>query len=240
MGRAGHRTTLLVAACTALLLAGCTGAQGTNGPELSNTSPVPVAPDSDADPTSSPSSSGSGDAGSGDDTSADDGDDAPEPSASATETESGPAFPADTKPDTAEPAGEGETFLSVTDVRVAAHDGYDRVVFDLDGTGSGTPGWRVEYVDQASDDGSGDAVTVDGDAILRVSLSGTATPMDSGVDEFSGDRIEPDGTESVEEIVYRYWFEGYTTAFIGVDDGERPFRVFLLEDPMRVVVDVRH
>ena len=220
----------MVAACAALLLAGCTGAQGTGGPELSNTSPVPVSPDSDADPTTSPSSGGSDE----------DGDDAPEPSASATETESGPAFPADTKPDTAEPSGEGETFLSVTDVRVAAHDGYDRVVFDLDGTGSGKPGWRVEYVDRASDDGSGDAVEVDGDAILRVSLSGTATPMDSGVDEFSGDRIEPAGTESVEEIVYRYWFEGYTTAFIGVDDAERPFRVFLLEDPMRVVVDVRH
>ncbi|MFD7311365.1 hypothetical protein [Promicromonospora sp. NPDC059942] len=238
MGRAGHRTALLIAACAALLLAGCTGAQGTNGPELSNTSPVPVAPDSDTDATPSPSG-GSGDDGS-DDGSGDDGDDAPEPSASATETESGPAFPANTKPDTAEPSGEGETFLSVTDVRVAAHDGYDRVVFDLDGTGSGKPGWRVEYVDRASDDGSGDAVKVDGDAILRVSLSGTAIPTDSGVEEFSGDRIEPADTDSIEEIVYRYWFEGYTTAFIGVDDAERPFRVFLLEDPMRVVVDVRH
>lgn len=234
MGRAGHRTALLIAACAALLLAGCTGAQGTNGPELSNTSPVPVAPDSDADPTSSPSG------GSGDDGSGDDEDDAPAPSASATETESGPAFPANTKPDTAEPSGAGETFLSVTDVRVAAHDGYDRVVFDLDGTGSGKPGWRVEYVDRASDDGSGDAVAVDGDAILRVSLSGTAIPTDSGVEEFSGDRIEPADTDSIEEIVYRYWFEGYTTAFIGVDDAERPFRVFLLEEPMRVVVDVQH
>ncbi|MEV0892601.1 hypothetical protein [Promicromonospora sp. NPDC050262] len=235
MGRAGHRTALMVAACAALLLAGCTGAQGTNGPELTNTSPVPVSPGSEADPTSSPSSGESDE--DGDDEA---GDDAPEPSASATETEPGPAFPADTKPDTAEPSGEGETFLSVTDVRVAAHDGYDRVVFDLDGTGSGKPGWRVEYVDQATDDGSGDAVRVDGDAILRVSLSGTAIPTDSGVEEFSGDRIEPADTESIDEIVYRYWFEGYTTAFIGVDDAERPFRVFLLEDPMRVVVDVRH
>ncbi len=125
-------------------------------------------------------------------------------------------------------------------MRVAAHDGYDRVVFDLDGTGSGKPGWRVEYVDQAVDDGSGDTVRVDGDAILRVSISGTATPTDSGVDEFSGDRIEPADTRSIDEIVYRYWFEGYTTAFLGVDGAERPFRAFLLEDPMRVVVDVQH
>ncbi|WP_051433369.1 AMIN-like domain-containing (lipo)protein, partial [Promicromonospora kroppenstedtii] len=164
----------------------------------------------------------------------------PEPATSATETDSGPAFAANTRPDTAEPSGAGDTFLTVTDVRVAAHDGYDRVVFDLDGTGSGKPGWRVEYVDQAVDDGSGDTVRVDGDAILRVSISGTATPTDSGVDEFSGDRIEPADTRSIDEIVYRYWFEGYTTAFLGVDGAERPFRAFLLEDPMRVVVDVQH
>ncbi|MFI8526642.1 hypothetical protein ACIGB8_19455 [Promicromonospora sukumoe] len=236
MGRAGHRTALTVAACAALLLAACTSApQGSDEPGPGGSSPAPIASDLGG---SSPSGTGGAGEGGGDG-SGDDGAET-EPGASATETARGPAFEADTSPDTAEPTGEGETFLSVTDVRVGAHDGYDRVVFDLDGTGSGRPGWRVEYVDQASDDGSGDAVRVDGDAILRVSLSGTATPMDSGVDEFSGDRIEPSGTESIDEIVYRYWFEGYTTAFIGVDEAERPFRVFLLEDPLRVVVDVRH
>ena len=133
-----------------------------------------------------------------DDGGSDDGtDDTPEPAASATEVDSGPPFPANTRPDAAEPTGAGETFLSVTNVRVAKHDRYDRVVFDLDGKGSGKPGWRVEYVDKATDDGSGHAVDVDGDAILRVSLSGTATPTDSGVEGFTGDHIEPDDTESM-------------------------------------------
>jgi hypothetical protein len=196
-------------------------------------SPAPVA--------SAPAGSSASDAGSGDGDSDDDADDdAPEPAASATEVATGPPFPANTRPDTAEPAGEGDTFLSVTDIRVGEHDDYDRIVFDLDGKGSGAPGWRVEYVDQASDDGSGHAVQVDGEAILRVSLSGTAMPADSGVEEFSRDRIEPDDTEAVDEIVYRYWFEGYTTAFVGIDDGKQPFRVFLLENPTRVVVDIQN
>ena len=216
----------------ALLLAGCTtGQQGTDEPGPGGTTPAPIVSEP-AEPTPSDITA-TEDPGTGDDETL-------EPGATATETAAGPPFAANTEPDTAEPTGAGETFLSVTNVRAAGHDGYDRVVFDLDGKGSGQPGWRVEYVDQATDDGSGHAVQVDGDAILRVSISGTATPMDSGVEEFSGDRIEPADTESVDEIVYRYWFEGYTTAFLGIDDGERPFRVFLLENPTRVVVDVQH
>ena len=243
MGRAGHRTAstaAALAAVAALLLAGCTsGAPNSQEPGVTLSSPAPIA---SAPAGASPSADGgAGDSGTGDDDSDDDdSDDAPEPAVSATEAATGPPFPSNTRPDTADPTDEGETFLSVTGIRVAEHDRYDRVVFDLDGTGSGTPGWRVEYVDQASDDGSGHAVQVDGEAILRVSLSGTATPTDSGVEGFSRDRIEPDDTESVEEIVYRHWFEGYTTAFVGLDEGEQPFRVFLLENPTRVVVDVQH
>lgn len=216
----------------ALLLAGCTlgGDEHANDGLPGESSPAPIVSEP-AEPTPSDTKA-TEDPGTGDGT--------PEPAATATEAAPGPPFSANTKPDTADATGEGETFLSVTDVRAARHDGYDRVVFDLDGKGSGKPGWRVEYVDKATDDGSGHAVEVDGDAILRVSLSGTAAPTDSGVEEFAGDRIEPADTETIDEIVYRYWFEGYTTAFIGVDETEHPFRVFLLENPTRVVVDIQH
>jgi hypothetical protein len=170
----------------ALLLAGCTS----NGDEHADdglpgdSSPAPVVSEP-AEPTPSDTKA-TEDPGTGDDE--------PEPGVTATETAAGPPFAANTEPDTAEPTGEGETFLSVTNVRVAEHDRYDRVVFDLDGTGSGKPGWRVEYVDEATDDGSGHTVQVDGEAILRVSLSGTANPMDSGVEGFPGDRIAPADT----------------------------------------------
>jgi hypothetical protein len=147
-----------------------------------------------------------------------------------------PGFPDGTEAVTQEPAGARQ--LTVTDVRVARHDGFDRVVLDLGG--QGTPGWDVGYVDEAFDDGSGEPVDVDGDAVLSVRASGTAMPTDSGVEEYDGTTVDPDDTESVEEVVYRFWFEGYSTAFIGVDGGRKAFRVFALSDPTRLVVDVRH
>ncbi len=151
-------------------------------------------------------------------------------------------FPADAAVDTAEPSDDAA--LVVTDVRAGPQDGFDRVVFDLAGTGSA--GWRVEYVDAAADDGSGEPVEVAGDAVLQVRLAGMAMPTeDPDVVEYDGGTVGPQGTSSVEEVVYRFWFEGYTTAFVGVDGGSGaadppPFRVFALEDPARVVVDVQH
>ncbi len=135
-----------------------------------------------------------------------------------------------------EQAPGGDWMLTVTNVRVAANDGFDRVVFDLEG--EGTPGWRIEYVDEALDDGSGHPVEVDGGAVLSVRVAGVGMPFETGVEEFSGSPVTLDGT-AVQEVVYRFVFEGYSTAFVGVDE-QRPFRVFTLENPLRLVVDVQH
>ncbi len=169
----------------------------------------------------------------------------PEPGAAPPEGASTPSddateaplpFPANTEPDTQDPSADAA--LTVTDVRVGHHDGFDRVVFELGGTG--TPGWRVEYVDQPTDDGKGDVVAVDGDAYLQVMISGSGYPMDTGVEEYAGPNPVRAGDDGeVEEVLLRGVFEGYTQAFVGVDDERRPFRVFSLEDPTRVVVDVR-
>ncbi|MEK8225246.1 hypothetical protein NKG05_02590 [Oerskovia sp. M15] len=64
------------------------------------------------------------------------------------------------------------------------HDGFDRVVYEMDGTG--TPGWRVEYVEEAIDDGSGNVFDLDGDGVIQVMISGSGYPMDTGVAEYSG------------------------------------------------------
>lgn len=146
------------------------------------------------------------------------------------------AFEGGTALDTADPGGD--QLLTVTDVAVEPQDGFDRVTFTLDG--SGTPGWRVEYVDEALDPGKGDAVEVDGDAVLQVVVLGTAMPMDSGVEEYDGTPVAPDDAESVEQVVYRFVFEGQTTAFVGVDGEAKPFAVSVEEDPTRLVVDVGH
>ncbi|MDF9876467.1 AMIN-like domain-containing (lipo)protein [Cellulosimicrobium cellulans] len=202
-----------------MALAACTPG-GTDDSSSPSGSPTSDSPSPTGSPTDAPSESPTDDSSAP----ADDATEAPLP------------FPANTDPDTQDPSTDAA--LTVTDVRVGHHDGYDRVVFELGGTG--TPGWRVEYVDQPVDDGKGDVVAVDGDAYLQVMISGSGYPMDTGVDEYAGPNPVRAGDDSeVEEVLLRGVFEGYTQAFVGVDDEQRPFRVFSLEDPTRVVVDVR-
>ncbi|MBM7457617.1 hypothetical protein ACIBED_16385 [Rhodococcus coprophilus] len=133
-------------------------------------------------------------------------------------------------------AGAGAK-LTVTDIRTGVHENFDRVVYELDG--EGTPGWRVGYVDEAVQDGSGNAVTVAGDAVLQVLIDGSAYPFDSGVEPYDGpDPVLAAPGGSVVEVSGSGVFEGVTQSFIGVSEGGTPFAVYSLADPTRVVIDV--
>ena len=130
----------------------------------------------------------------------------------------------------AEPTGEWD--LQLVDVRVGDHDGFDRVVLEL--SGAATPGWGVAWGDEAVAEGSGHVVPLEGDHVLTISASGTAMP-EPGSFEVPA-RLGPAG--AVAEVQVNGWFEGYTQVFAGVDGDERPFRVFTLTDPPRLVVDI--
>jgi hypothetical protein len=142
-------------------------------------------------------------------------------------------FPADTDADVAEPDAAQE--LTVTAVRAARHDGFDRVVFEL--SGSGTPGWTVEYVDAASAQGSGDPVDVPGQAVLQVTLQGTSYPYETAAEEIPRGAVPVPGTQDVAGVVYDGTFEGTSVAWIGTAE-RAPFRVYSLTGPSRVVVEV--
>jgi hypothetical protein len=150
-------------------------------------------------------------------------------------TADAPDFPADAEADTADASSDAA--VTVSDIRIGAHDGYDRIVFEVGGTG--TPGWDVRYVDEASSQGSGDALDVAGDAVLQVTLTGAGYPYETGVEEFSGPALTGSGTSAVTEVVYDATFEGTSVAFVGTG-GKNPFRVYALENPTRVVLEVAH
>ena len=198
-------------------VAACGDDPGQNETVSSSTSASPSAGPSSppaASPTVVPSATPTSSGGDGD---------APEP------------FPADTGTDVADPTGGP---LSVRAVRVARQEGFDRVVFELAGKAAGQAGWRVEYVDSPTQQGSGDPVDVAGEAALSVLITGTGYPMDTGVEEVSEDPALPPDLTVVEDVVLGAVFEGQYEAHIGT--GSRaPFRVFRLGDPERVVVDVR-
>lgn len=131
---------------------------------------------------------------------------------------------------------EGAYDLTVTDVRMAEHESFTRVVFDFHGTGM--PGWWVGYTAEATQQASGLPVEVAGDSFLEVSLDGIALPPDAevrGVDmgSFGGAGI-------VDEVVLTTIFEARAQFFIGVSGHPREYSITLLQEPTRVVVDLVH
>src|SRR4051794_37499326 len=142
-------------------------------------------------------------------------------------------FPADTSADVADPVQPDG--LTVTAVRAARHEGYDRVVFEF--AGSGTPGWSVEYVDAPSSQGSGAAVDVPGRTALQVTVQGTSYPYEAGAAEIPAGPVAVSGTDVVQGVVYDATFEGTSVAWIGPGGGA-PFRVYALTAPSRLVIEV--
>jgi hypothetical protein len=125
----------------------------------------------------------------------------------------------------------------LTDVEIAAHDGFDRVTFELD-AGEGTTGWDIRYVDEAVAHGSGEEVDVEGDAILRVTLKGMALPPSLEEDVYDGERVFHGGAGIV-EVVDVGTYEGYRQLYVGTA-GLHPFAVDRIEDPLRIHLDVAH
>ncbi len=132
----------------------------------------------------------------------------------------------------------------VADVRTGRHTCYDRVVFDIAG---GAPhGWRVEYVDQVRQDGSGNVINVPGAAKLQVVLNhGVHDHDDNDRLAFTkpiGPVANVSGYSTLRSVVYAGSFEGQTTFGIGTR-ARLPHRVYVLNGPdaaSRIVVEVAH
>jgi hypothetical protein len=121
-------------------------------------------------------------------------------------------------------------------IRYACHDTYDRVVFDFR---DNLPGYRVEYVEQITQDGTGEPVEIDGSAFLNVRFNTAQAHDDSGNSTYTGPREITPGLESISEMEMAGDFEGYVTWGLGLPE-ELDFRVSTLEDPNRVVIDIAH
>jgi hypothetical protein len=118
-------------------------------------------------------------------------------------------------------------------VRVGRHDdeGFDRVVFDL----TRVPGYRVQYVRQVIQDGSGQPLSLHGRAFLTVRLEPAAAHTEQG-EATAPRRIRP-GFTSLKEVRSAGDFEGVVSYGLGIA-ARGDFRVFRLSSPSRLVVDV--
>lgn len=120
-------------------------------------------------------------------------------------------------------------------VRAASHPGFDRVVLEF--TGGLPEVQRAEYVDTLRADGSGARLRIAGAAVLQVTVFQAV-----GHDEQTGRDTSParvvTALPNVVELVQSGDFEATVSYGIGLVQ-RRPYTLFTLSSPSRVVLDVR-
>jgi LPXTG-motif cell wall-anchored protein len=128
------------------------------------------------------------------------------------------------------PGGPGK----LTTLRAGRHGGYDRVVFQLDGS---IPYYSVRYVPQVHLDGSGEPLRLRGAAFLEVVIR-APTHDEHYRPVLTPTRLRPD-FPALREVNAPGSFEGQTTAGIGLAH-RVGFRVLELANPTRIVIDLAH
>lgn len=132
---------------------------------------------------------------------------------------------------------EGLGNLIPTGVRVGAHDGFTRVVIDLEGEGE--PGWFTTYTDSPAHQASGKPVEVQGNTFLNLGIEGTPWPA---TPELKAKYMQPGTTPGagvVSEVNYTTTFEAQTQLIIGLEK-KTAYSVTYLKDPSRVVIDFQN
>ncbi len=146
-----------------------------------------------------------------------------------------PIGEADVQPSSAAAAGPP---VVVTDVRLGAHDGFDRLVFET--AGEGRAGWEAGYVEQPRALGSGEPINLDATAAIGITLTNIALPGDAppGARPWDGpQRQRIADAQVLVEVVEDGLFEGRYAFFAGTP-GEHPFAISRLDSPPRIVVDI--
>lgn len=124
--------------------------------------------------------------------------------------------------------GHGE-LVEVTGVRLATHDGFDRVVLDM--TEAGTPGWHTDYTEAPVKPGSGFPIEFAGTVALNVNVPGATQAVDIG--------HTPGAGGAVTEVISTFSHHGQAHFVVGLPE-RLPYSVQLLEGPKRLVIDILH
>ncbi|TVX80970.1 hypothetical protein [Corynebacterium sp. NML180780] len=125
--------------------------------------------------------------------------------------------------------------LQLQDVRAGSHGDIDRVVFEYAGTG--LPSYVAGYVDTPRQQASGNVMEVSGAAHLEVNVQGTAGDMmrtDAPITAMGSKGV---AAGNIADVYLGSIFEADSQFFIGLD-GQRGYKIYTLENPTRVVVDI--
>jgi hypothetical protein len=142
--------------------------------------------------------------------------------------------------------GEEGVYTNLTGVRVGAHNGFDRVVFEFEapspnpGGKSGIPHYEIKTAKPPfSEDPSDRPIDVSGDAFARIVFQGASGYDFDGNATYEGPRRLTPGFGTLTELVEGGDFEATQTWILGLS---RPtcWQIQELHNPDRVVIDFHH
>ena len=132
-------------------------------------------------------------------------------------------------------AKPGSAMATLTEVRSAQHDEFERIVFTFEPE---MTGYHLEYVDRPVHQcGSGDVVELPGDAWLKVRLEPAQAHTEEGKPTIA-ERTRDLNYPNVKRIKLICDFEGVVEWIVAVASPNR-YRTLELGDPPRLVLDVR-
>lgn len=120
--------------------------------------------------------------------------------------------------------------IVIMDLRAGSHDGFDRVVYEF--AGDMAPSFATEWVDSPIAYATDNVLDVKGNAYLRLQIRDTTDDSGRGYsyDATAGNVLDVYHTASQPVL-------GATEYFIGLDR-KRPYRIYYLKNPNRLVIDV--
>lgn len=125
----------------------------------------------------------------------------------------------------------------LTGITTGRHDTFDRIVLAFAGE---EPECSAGYVTRIVSDGSGQPISLDGNAFLQVTLRGAAAHDDAGTRTYRGHTtMETPELENITAVALAGDFEGQVSIGVGMN-AQTHYQVFTLPGPTRVVIDVDH
>lgn len=139
---------------------------------------------------------------------------------------------------THEARAPGEPAL-LTGVRAGDHAEYERVVIELGERGEGFPSYEVAFIDRPLHDcGSGAETFPVGDAWLEIRLHPADAHTPEGAPTIPHTPRDLPGLANLKRLYTTCDFEGIVTLVVAMESPGK-FRVFELQAPRRIVIDVR-
>jgi hypothetical protein len=125
----------------------------------------------------------------------------------------------------------------VQKAEMACCSGFDRIVFTCEGFHH--PSWKIRYVHPPIQQcGSGNNIAMTGNAFLQISMDTAQAHTDAGQPTIA-DRDRHLNCQNLKQLVLTCDFEAKVGFVFGLDS-KKPYRVIELQNPTRLVVDVKN